>query len=166
MSRSQLYWDDLNVKLWENHNYYVLVRHVQQAGFQFLNFWRRSGPSLPCGSSGVSLGQQVTNGSATRSLTRSFLFSPINWNLWSSARHMLTPDLSLRDCFTEFFLRRGKYKDGMGVDSVWTVVTASITQLKRKLRLGGMTDCRTWHLLQEKTAVDYFFSFLRKSDIF
>lgn len=92
MWRSRLYWDDLNVKLWENHSEYVLVRHLQQAGFQFLNFWRRSGPSLPYGSCGVSPGQRVTNRSAMRSLTRFFLSSPINWNLWSSAQHMLTPD--------------------------------------------------------------------------
>lgn len=75
----------------KNQNDNLLFCDLQQGGFQFLNFWRRSGPSSPCGSSGVSLGQQVTNGSDMRSLTRFFLSSPINWNLWRSARHKLAP---------------------------------------------------------------------------
>lgn len=75
----------------KNQNDNLHFCDLQQGGFQFLSFWRRSGPSSPCGSSGVSLGQQVTNGSDMRSLTRFFLSSPINWNLWRSARHKLAP---------------------------------------------------------------------------
>lgn len=75
----------------ENENDNVLFSHLQQDGFQSLKLWRRSGPSSPCGSSGVSLGQQVTNGSDTRSLTRFFLSSPWNWNLWRSAQRTLAP---------------------------------------------------------------------------
>lgn len=130
----------------------MFASHMRQVGFQYLNFWRRSGPSSPCGSSGVSLGQRLTNGSATRSLTRFFLSSPTNWNLWSSARHTPTPRPEPRD--------RVHQDTGRDRGRLFNHKVGKKPQIETD---DGLQD---FIFTAEATAVDYFFSFLRKSNIF
>lgn len=88
-------WCGMCGKHWHLVDWSSVPLIQQKVGSQFLSCWRLSGPSLPCGYSGVSTEWPQKKKSDTRSLTRFSASCQINWNLRRSPHKNWTFNLNL-----------------------------------------------------------------------